>query len=113
MLPVTKMLLFILLLTPICLHLFSDFTEETSPTVHHLLLKLKASLLLTQCLSLTLTCWCLPACLRIDPHLSDQWPTECGRPLPDPAELHLCPLHQIGAPANQNAERRPHDSDAA
>lgn len=56
-------------------------------------------------------CRYLPVCPLIDPHFSDQWPSECRRPLPDPAELHLRPVHQVGVPANQNAERWPHDSD--
>lgn len=54
---------------------------------------------------------CVPVPLYIDPHLSDQWAAQCRWPLSESAKLHLCPLHQIGVPANTNAECWPHDSD--
>lgn len=105
----------ILVLPPICLHLSSFWLHCRSVfTICHFE-KLKSIFnvhpsTMSQFNS-SLTCQCLPVWLSIDPHVFDQWPSQCRWPVPDTAQLHLRPLHQAGVSANQNAERWPHDAD--
>lgn len=97
---------------PRVLHsLTAGFSEGPSLSFRHLPLWDAFTARLSTVSYFNSTCQYLPVCPHIDPHFFDQWPSKCRRPLPDPAELHLCSVHQVGVPANQNVECWPHDSD--
>lgn len=47
--------------------------------------------------------------LSSDSHVTHQWQTQCRRPFPQAAGIHLRSVHPPPPAAHQNAQRRPHD----